>query len=156
MKYEFDAGVDYLRQLLKSCDASVLADCINIAAHARNTTDLPSRIKFKYATPSEGREITLSQEFVPISKYDCVLPDNDSDFDTKLPVTVKFHNGFLHICPQGYGESHAPKGEGSPVFLEVYEGELRVIIYPNINSDSEQQIISLEGTREDLAKDRDK
>ena len=47
-------------------------------------------------------------------------------------------------------ESPTPRTETGPVFLEVYEGRLRVIVTPDINEENNRRIIDLEGARESL------
>jgi len=70
----------------------------------------------------------------------------------KVKVLVEAGSDGIYIYPEGYGEKGAVEGYGSPVFLEVYDGDLRVIVSPDIN-DEEPQAISLEGAREDKRKD---
>jgi DnaJ-class molecular chaperone len=65
-----------------------------------------------------------------------------------LKVQVSLRNGFLEIKPEGYGEPEAADGHGSPVFLEVYNGHLRVIVTTDINDADSRQIIDLEGAKE--------
>lgn len=67
-----------------------------------------------------------------------------------LPVVVAVEGKFLHLYPEGYGEPEAVDGCGSPVFLEVAGGRLRVIVSPDITSDAKRVIIDLEGAREVL------
>lgn len=81
-----------------------------------------------------------------------VLRDNNMEHNTEVRVEVRHENGFLSIHPQGYGEHTAADGHGSPVLLEVWEGHLRVIVAPDINSE-EQQITDLENARENNRKD---
>lgn len=78
-----------------------------------------------------------------------LLPDgSESHAGTSAALTVRYQAGFLEIRADGYGEKTAAEGYGAPVFLEQYEGELRVIVSPDINSE-DKTIISLEGARED-------
>jgi hypothetical protein len=99
-----------------------------------------------------------------------VLEDNNSEHEPQrqIKVRVQFQkvesdapdggrSGFLYIMPEGYGEADAARGHGSPVFMEIWEGELRVIVRPDIldNEDRTQTIIPLEDAREDRVTDWD-
>jgi len=66
-------------------------------------------------------------------------------------VNIEFTNGFLCIAPDGYGEYDAADGHGQPILLEVWEGQLRVILFSDINN-QDPQIIVMEGAREDKRK----
>jgi hypothetical protein len=79
-----------------------------------------------------------------------ILPDQACPAARGLKVKVCLEHGFLHIVPEGYGEPDAADGDGAPVFLEVYEGRLRVIVTPDINEENNRRIIDLEGARESL------
>jgi hypothetical protein len=95
----------------------------------------------------------------PADTLTVTLEDNNDSLPVnerrKVKVTVRHENGFLHIMPEGYGEPEAAKGHGAPVFLELYEGVLRVIVSPDIldKSGKPTKIISLEGAREDRVTD---
>ena len=54
---------------------------------------------------------------------------------------------WLAIRPQGYGEHEALDGHGDPILLEVWQGELRLLVATDIN-ESDKAVISLEGARE--------
>ena len=92
----------------------------------------------------EGHKRSLKPE-----SFTVLLQDNADREGRAVEVTMKLENGFLHIMPKGYGEPGAADGYGSPVFLEIWEENLRVIVTPNINDEDSKQIIDLEGARED-------
>ena len=56
-------------------------------------------------------------------------------------------SGTIWIHVDGYGTSDTYDGDGYPIGLEVYEGELRVLTWPDINDDN-VKAISMEGARE--------
>jgi hypothetical protein len=56
---DFDEATDYLVELLSGCDAALLASCILLAAHARNTSGTPSEKRFLYARGLEGQRVEL-------------------------------------------------------------------------------------------------
>lgn len=53
---------------------------------------------------------------------------------------------FFHF--EGYGDHNSPDGQGIPVLFEVYEGELRLLVWADINREDPTHIISLDGARE--------
>ena len=59
----------------------------------------------------------------------------------------------IYIRPAGYGDFCSADGEGCPVMLEYYNGEMRVAVWPNINEEDRVDIISLEGAKEDVRED---
>ena len=83
-----------------------------------------------------------------ITQMIVALPDKVRFKARRLPVRVRMENGFLCIQPQGYGEPDAMNGEGSPVFLELYKGRLRVVVTPDINDEDSRTIIDLEDAQE--------
>ena len=60
-------------------------------------------------------------------------------------VAVTHGQLWLHL--DGYGEQAAAHGSGTPLGLELYEGRLRLLAWPDINSE-EVQVIDLEGAAE--------
>ena len=77
----------------------------------------------------------------------------DSDEERKDGNLVK---GIIEITPtklwihiDGYGECTASEGEGFPIGIEIYNGRLRLLVWPDIN-DEESEVIDMEGAREFL------
>lgn len=95
----------------------------------------------------EGKHVhTKSTAFiVELVEKDDGIPKEER---RKIKVTVNGDSHFLYINPEGYGEAGAIHGDGSPVFLELYDNELRCVVSPDIN-DEDKTIISLENARED-------
>lgn len=58
----------------------------------------------------------------------------------------------LLIGAEGYGEKTAFDGGGHPVVIEFYKGELRLLVWGDINSEDPTHTISLEGARESARK----
>ena len=73
--------------------------------------------------------------------------DNES-----TSIQIKINNQGIEICPVGYGDATSEDGHGCPVFLEIWDGELRVVIWGDIKKEDPTHIISLEGAREDMRK----
>ena len=55
----------------------------------------------------------------------------------------------MAIRVEGYGDSLSPDDCGTPILTEKYDGELRVVIWGDINQEDPTHIISLEGARVD-------
>ncbi len=65
-----------------------------------------------------------------------------------LPITLFYENGAIWFRPQGYGESLAADGKGTPIGIECHEGQLRVLLWPNINKE-EPLIVDMERAKEE-------
>jgi len=76
------------------------------------------------------------------------LNDADPEHSERLRVRVAANDSAISIFPDGYGDFGSAPGHGCPVFLELYQGRLRLIVFPDINA-QEPTIIDLEGARED-------
>ncbi len=77
-----------------------------------------------------------------------VLNDADPDYHGSLPVKIVSYDSAISIFPVGYGDFSSADGHGCPVFLELYQGRLRLIVFADIN-DQEPTIIDLEAARDD-------
>ncbi len=69
-----------------------------------------------------------------------------------LPITLFLENGAIWFRPEGYGESLAADGKGLPIGIEYYEGQLRVLLWTDINKD-ESLIVHMERAREEGRKE---
>jgi hypothetical protein len=78
----------------------------------------------------------------------CTLRDKSDAGTQAVPLTVTANADWLAIRPHGYGEQEAIDGYGEPILMEVWQGELRLLVGTDIN-DSDKSVISLEGARED-------
>lgn len=56
----------------------------------------------------------------------------------------------ISITPEGFG--HNEMEDGPPILIEIHEGRLRVLVWPNINS-ADPQIIDMENARESKRRD---
>ena len=77
-----------------------------------------------------------------------ILNDADPEHSETLQVRVTCNNSAISILPAGYGDFGSAPGHGCPVFLELYQGRLRLIVFPDIN-DQEPSIIDLEAARDE-------
>ncbi len=67
--------------------------------------------------------------------------------DRKLKIRVTSEGGSLNIYPEGYGDCDSADGHGVPVFLELWEARLRVVVFADIN-EQDPQIIDIEAAKE--------
>ncbi len=77
-----------------------------------------------------------------------VLSDADPKQTGSLNVRVAADSSTISIFPEGYGDFGSADGHGCPVFLELYEGRLRLIVFADIN-EQDPTIIELDGAREE-------
>ena len=77
-----------------------------------------------------------------------ILNDADSRSSKTLQVRVTGNHSAISIFPEGYGDFGSAPGHGCPVFLELYRERLRLVVFPDINS-QEPTVIDLEAARED-------
>lgn len=82
-----------------------------------------------------------------------ILYDHSGDHHGTIEIKTWVECGFLYIQPKGYGEPGAARGCGQPVFLELYEGKMRVVVHPDILNEGNQKIIDLEDAKEDRVTD---
>lgn len=75
-----------------------------------------------------------------------VLKDTHSEFQTPVKVVHMLSGSTLAILPAGYNQDGCEDGHGCPVFLEAYEGQLRLIYWPDINTE-EKVIVTLQNTK---------
>jgi len=75
-----------------------------------------------------------------------------SENDKKVSVKVEIDDGNIYIHPEGYGDCSSQDGYGYPLMIEIWEGELRVVAWSDINEEDPTDTISLEGAREELRK----
>ena len=79
---------------------------------------------------------------------DLKLADADSESLGTLPIRIEASDFAISIYPEGHGDFSSADGHGCPLFIEFYQGRLRVIAFPNIN-EQDPQIIDLSGAKED-------
>lgn len=79
---------------------------------------------------------------------DIKLADADSESLGTLPVRIVASDFAISLFPKGYGDCGSAEGHGCPVSLELYQGKLRLIVFPDIMVE-DPIIIDLSGARED-------
>jgi len=87
-------------------------------------------------------------------ELEVVLEDTDgaSESTVRTRILHSPHEGIL-IRPEGYGDKFSSDIDGWPVMIELYEGEIRVLIWGDIRQDDTTEIISLEDARIDQRED---
>jgi len=76
------------------------------------------------------------------------LADGDPESIGNLPVRIQATDFSVALFPEGFGDFASAQGHGCPVSLEFYRGRLRLIVFPDINTE-DPMIIDLDGAKED-------
>ena len=79
-----------------------------------------------------------------------VLKDSSDNASAPVQVLIDCRESGINIRPKLYGDFDSHDGIGAPIYLELYEGELRLIVWSDINQQQPTHVISLEGARESL------
>ncbi len=77
------------------------------------------------------------------------LRDAHPDHDGMLPIRLAVSPNGVSLYAEGYGDCGSTEGHGTPVFIELYKGELRVLVWADINQEDPTHVIPLGGARED-------
>jgi hypothetical protein len=96
-----------------------------------------------------AKETTMTDKNNGSLSTSTVLTDVDPDHRDLLAVRVVANDSAVSIFPEGYGDFGSAEGHGCPVFLELHQGKLRLIVFADINTEDPTHIIDLEGARED-------
>lgn len=83
------------------------------------------------------------------NRLQVVLKDASERIFEQLQILIASSPSGINICPKGYGDFDSQTGFGSPIYLEVYEGELRLVVWADINEQEPTHVISLVAARED-------
>jgi len=92
----------------------------------------------------------MSGRIMDISKIvlkDC-LDESPTPKQVNVSVGIERDGLALLIKPERYGDYCSVEGEGTPILLELFDNELRLVIWADINQEEPTHIISLEGARE--------
>ncbi len=65
-----------------------------------------------------------------------------------VEVKVELSPKGITIYPKGYGDATSADSYGSPILVEYYGGELRVVLWSDINQEDPTHTVSLEKARE--------
>ena len=86
-------------------------------------------------------------------QIDITLRDSSEKQSSTVPIQINYRETGINIRPQGYGDTGSEPGFGAPIYLEVYRGELRLIVWSDINHEEPTHVISLEAAREERRND---
>jgi len=75
------------------------------------------------------------------------LKDNDDESSGTLEVVVEADAGGITLKPKGYGDFSTENGHGAPIWIELYQGQLRIVCHDDINRE-DPTILSMEEARE--------
>lgn len=70
----------------------------------------------------------------------------------RLKCKIDCDAGCIWIAVEGYGDAASPDGYGFPIKVELYEKELHVVLFGDINKQDPTAVLSMQGAREFLRK----
>ena len=82
-----------------------------------------------------------------MSRHDFILTDADPSRSDQQEITLVVEARGVSIEAKGYGDFGSSEGNGSPIFLELYRGNLRLVVSPDIKEE-EPMIVDLAGAKE--------
>lgn len=82
-------------------------------------------------------------------ELETTLIDADPAFGQQQSLKFTVTERGVTIAAEGHGDYGSTSGHGSPLYLELYRGSLRLIVWSDINSEEPTHIIDLTGARED-------
>ncbi len=77
------------------------------------------------------------------------LIDADAEHGDKLPIRITASTHGVSIYAEGHGDFGSAEGHGTPVYLELHRGRLRLLVWSEINLEDPTHDIDLSGARED-------
>ncbi|MFK5950996.1 MAG: hypothetical protein QM500_19765 [Methylococcales bacterium] len=81
------------------------------------------------------------------------LQDGHPDFNDDISGCVITEGTGIGVALEGYSDYYSDDQTGVPIFIEKYEGDIKVRIYGDINNDSPTQVISLKEAKNSLRVD---
>lgn len=76
------------------------------------------------------------------------LKDASPNADKVVKGKIVQTSGGIEIFAEGYGSCNMENGYGAPIFLEIWEGKLRLHVFADINREDSTHTIDLEGALE--------
>lgn len=81
-----------------------------------------------------------------------ILEEKSPEYPAKkIPVAIHLASDGIEIRPEGYGDAGTLEGFGCPIFIEFYEGSLRVALWTDINVE-DPVVIHMDGALESRSK----
>lgn len=87
-----------------------------------------------------------------VNELATALENDGAGLKKRLSVRVEVSDGMLMIWPEGHGTCTHIDGEGCPIILTVQDGELKVMLFDDINSE-EPKVVDMSGAKECLRDD---
>jgi len=84
-----------------------------------------------------------------MQSFSTTLLDADPEHDAPLSIRLAGSPQGVSLFADGYGDKGTMPDHGTPVFIELYRGQRRVIVWSDINREDPTHIIPLGGARED-------
>jgi len=78
-----------------------------------------------------------------------MLVDASSDHPGIQPVKIVATAFGVELLADGHGNYGTEPGHGSSLFVELFQGRLRLLVWGDINLEEPTHIIDLSGARED-------
>lgn len=91
----------------------------------------------------------LSMELTVVQIIDTVLVDVDPIHLAELPIRVIVTPLGMSLYADGHGDFGSAEDHGAPVFIELRNGNLRLVVWGDINKENPTHTIDLSGARED-------
>ena len=85
-----------------------------------------------------------------MNQIEVTLRDDSEEQIRTVRIRIDCRNTGINICPVGYGDASSEPGFGAPIFLELHQGELRLVVWSDINSEEPTHVISLDGAKEEF------
>ena len=99
--------------------------------------------------------------FKPVHFGEIVLADQHPDYDTERKIGITEDNNLVSVEFEGYNNcgtcdsAEFGKGHRTIVGFEVWEGELRCLVWADINQEDPTHIINLDGAQDAKREDED-
>jgi hypothetical protein len=77
------------------------------------------------------------------------------DEEGRLSGKIEVCNGAVFLYFDGHGDLGSADGHGCPLMVELFKGEVRVIVWGDINQEDPTHSIFLKGAREQLRKEEE-
>lgn len=106
------------------------------------------------ADEQAGERITVRPRavFTVIDSVEGTEPGVDKVYKQQVEV-VRVNDSFLGIRLQGHGDCCSNDNEGTPIVLELHNGEFKVHVFADINKEAPTHVISMKNARESARKE---
>ncbi len=81
------------------------------------------------------------------------MTDMGEEHDGEVTGTLESNAMGLFFKFDGYGNCNSKENDGEVIWIELFEGELRVLVWSDINKEDATHRISLEGALESKRKE---